>query len=169
MLTRILLGLVKGVVVGGAIGALVLYGLSMSVFPAWLAYVAAVVVGALTGLVAGKPIWAKDARIEAGLKSAAGAIIAALGMFAVRKWVTIPLDLGSLGKGLVGDLPIASLPLISTVLALLFEADNTGDDGEKGEKSETPKTRVAELGAGDEMQEDFEAEESAASKKVQRR
>jgi hypothetical protein len=170
MATRILLGLLKGVVVGGAIGALVVFGLSMSVFPAWLAYIAAVVVGALTGLVAGKPIWAKDARIEAGLKAAAGAIIAGLAMFAVRKWLTVNLDLGALGKGLVGDLPIASLPLISAVLALLFEADNTGDDGAKDEKRSAPKTRVAEIdaGAGDEAEEDSDVEESASSNKAQR-
>jgi hypothetical protein len=168
MVTRILLGVLKGAVVGGALGALVVFGLSMSVFPAWLAYIAAVVAGALTGLVAGRPIWAKDARIEAGLKSLAGAVIAALGMFAVRQWLTLPLDLGSVGKGLVGDLPIASLPLITAVLGLLFEVDNTGDDGEKNAKTPAEKKRVEELGAGDALEEELSEEESSASRRVRR-
>ena len=40
-----------------------------------VAYAAAVVTGIVVGLVAGKPIWAEDARIEAGTKAIAGAIL----------------------------------------------------------------------------------------------
>lgn len=169
MALRLILGLLKGGIVGGAIGAALVFGLGMPVMAAWLAYLAALVAGALTGLVAGRPIWAKDARIEAGLKSAAGAVVAVLAMFAIRRWLTVSLDLGTLGKGLVGDLPIASLPMIATALALFFEIDNTGDDGAKpGEKkaAEDGKVRVEELGA--ELGDELVGEEPAASRKAEK-
>lgn len=127
MLKRALIGLLKGALVGGLIGAAVVFGLSMPVFAAWAAYLGALLTGALTGLVAGRGIWEKDARIEAGLKAGVGALIATGAMFAVRKWLNVSLDLGTLGKGVIGQLPLASLPLISTALALFYELDNTGD------------------------------------------
>lgn len=144
MLRRILFGLLKGALVGGVLGALLVFGLGMPVMQPWLAYLAAVVTGALTGLVAGKPIWTAGARVEAGLKAAVGAVIAGLGMLALRKWLNVNLDLGALGKGGLGSLSIASLPLIATVLGLLFEADNTGEEGppETKKRVEPDKLRL---------------------------
>lgn len=167
MLKRVLFGLLKGAVVGGALGALIVFGLGMPVVAAWLAYLGAVLTGALTGLVAGRPIWAKGARIEAGLKAAAGAVVAAIGMFAVRKWLNVSLELGALGKGLVGDLPIVSLPLVASLLGLFFEVDNTGDDGEPEEKQrvEADKLRVSEL---EEPSEELEDQDEAASRRARR-
>ena len=158
-LKRALIGLLKGVLVGGALAAGLVYGLGIPVFAAWLAYVAAIVTGAATGLVAGKPIWQKDGRIEAGLIAVAGAVVAAFAMFGVRQWLGISIDLGELGKGALGDLPLTSLPLIATALALFFEIDNTGDDSKAGPKD---KTRVTDDKARvDEVADDLadEAEE----------
>ncbi|MBK7581301.1 MAG: hypothetical protein IPI67_13935 [Myxococcales bacterium] len=169
MLKRVLFGLLKGSVVGGLLGAAVVFGLGMPVFAAWLAYVAAALTGALTGLVAGRAIWEKDARIEAGLKAGVGAVIATLAMFAVRKWLNVSLNLGQLGHGAVGQLPLASLPLISTVLALFYELDNTGDSG----APETPakKVRVEAEGADavastDDLQAALEADDEEAARKA---
>jgi hypothetical protein len=144
VLKRVLFGLLKGALVGGLLGAAVVFGLGMPVFAAWVAYVAAVLAGALTGLVAGRAIWEKDARIEAGLKAGVGALIGVAAMFAIRKWLNLSLDLGALGKGAVGQLPLASLPLIATVLALFYELDNTGD---AGPEPPAKKTRVEGDGA----------------------
>ena len=144
MLKRVLFGLLKGTVIGGLLGAALVFGLGMPVFAAWLAYVAAAVTGALTGLVAGKGIWEKDARIEAGLKAGVGALIGAGAMFAIRRWLSMNVDLGQLGAGVVGELPIASLPLIATALALFYELDNTGSSGGS---APTKKTRVDTAGA----------------------
>jgi hypothetical protein len=57
----------------------------------------------------------------------------------VRRWLPYEVDLGAwqAGKGAIGSLPAASLPLVSVVLAILFDLDNT--EG----KSPPPKTRVA--------------------------
>jgi hypothetical protein len=164
MLKRALIGLLKGVLVGGALGAGLVYGLGVPVFAAWLAYVAAIVTGAATGLVAGKPIWQKDARIEAGLKAVAGAVVGGLAMFGVRQWLGISIDLGELGRGALGDLPLTSLPLVATALALFFEIDNTGDDSKAGP---TEKTRVTDDKARvGEVTDDLADEEEVAPEKL---
>jgi hypothetical protein len=127
MLRRLLLGLVKGLLIGGLLAAALVQGLGVSVFGALLAYASAVVLGVLAGLFAGKPFWAKDARIEVALKAVVGAAVATASMFALRKWVTTELHLGAFGAGAVGSLPAVSLPLIATFLALVFEIDNTSE------------------------------------------
>ncbi|SRR5579883_1180270 len=153
MLRRLLVGIVIGLVVGGLAAAGVVAGLHMTSFlgsgGAVLAYVFAAVTGVLTGLVAGKPIWASGARIEAGLKAFFGALIAAGGMFALRQWAGgTTVDVGALGPGQalpIGELPALSLPIIAAVLGGFFELDNTGDknkdEDKKGEAPESAKAK----------------------------
>ncbi|HTB73504.1 MAG TPA: hypothetical protein VK762_09690 [Polyangiaceae bacterium] len=137
MLRRLLLGVVVGLVLGGllAAGFVRLFGTSFVMSGGGLlAFVSAAVAGALTGTVAGKPIWASGAKVEGGLKALFGALMAVGAMFALRQWATgFDVNLSFLGAGgpaPVGELPAASLPLISAVLGALFGLDNTpgGDD-----------------------------------------
>ena len=91
MLRRLILGLVVGLVIGAAL-AVGLVRLGEVTFGGaggdMLAYLSAAAAGALTGLVAGKPIWASGARIEGGLKALFGALLAAGAMFALRQWAS---------------------------------------------------------------------------------
>jgi hypothetical protein len=146
MLRRLLFGLVKGALIGGAVAAALIKGLGVAVFGGVLAYAAAALVGALTGLFAGKPFWAKDARIEVILKAIVGAAVAAAALFALRKWVPAELDLSSLGAGAVGSLPVVSLPLIATFLSVVFELDNTDEVPANDAAAEVapPKQRLKE-------------------------
>jgi len=134
MLRRLLIGLALGLAVGGLLAAGLIAGLKVAAFEGAggvaLAYAAAAVAGVLTGLVAGKPIWAPSAKVEAGLKAFFGALLGAGAMFALRQWAspwTADLSALGAGRGAVGALPAASLPLIAAVLGALFELDNTGD------------------------------------------
>ena len=90
MLRRLLVGLILGAIVGGLVAAGLVAGLHVLLFAGTtgvvLAYLTAAATGVLTGLVAGKPIWASGAKIEAGLKAFFGALIAAGLMFAARRW-----------------------------------------------------------------------------------
>jgi hypothetical protein len=149
MVRRLLIGLVLGLIVGGLAAAALVAGLHMTVFDpgaggAALAYLAAALTGVLTGLVAGKPIWASGAKIEAGLKAFFGALVAAGLMFVARRWITPSVDLDFLGAGAgpIGDLPAASLPLVGAVLGGFFELDNTG--GPDQDAALKTKKRVAE-------------------------
>lgn len=168
MLKRLLVGLVLGIVIGGAAAAVVLKVFGAAVFPnAIAAYAAAAITGLVAGLIAGKPIWSQDGRIEAGLKAFFGALLACGGMFALRTWVHASFDLQSFGAGAgsVADLPVISLPAIAVLLAGFFELDNTPEAGDGAAKSGggaskaalPPKTRIAEPELEDELEEPVSA------------
>jgi hypothetical protein len=136
MLKRLFLGLLIGAAVGAlvAAGAIAVLGTAVMPMGPFVAFTLAAVTGVLTGLVAGKPIWAKGGQIEAGLKAFFGALLAAAGMYAVRTWLHFDVDLtvARAGHDLVGNLPAASLPLIGAVLGGLYELDNTPEAKDEG-------------------------------------
>jgi len=137
MLRRLALALLKGPVIGLAlgVGAARWLGLRALGGPSQLLLGAAA--GFLVGLVAGRPIWARDGKTEALLKAVAGALAGAGLSFAAGRWLTPAVDLSAfqLGVGPLGQLSAAVLPLVATVLALFFELDNNGPS--------QPKARVA--------------------------
>jgi hypothetical protein len=149
MLKRLFLGLVLGLLVGSVVAAALVragfMAFDTSPFGPASAYLAAAITGALTGLIAGKAIWSADGKIEAGLKAIFGALLAAGGMFALRKWLHLELDLSKLqvaeGAAEIGQLPVVSLPLLAAVLGAFFELDNMGPAPE-------PKAGKALAGAG---------------------
>lgn len=172
MLKRLIVGLFLGTVIGAIVAAVLVQGLGVMSFAdsslgGVLAYLAAAVTGALTGLVAGKPIWSQDGKIEAGLKAFFGALLALGGMFVLRQWVHVDVDLSALkassGPTEVGQLPAVSLPVIAAILAGFFELDNSGDNGKEkkdqasGARGVEKKLRVA----GEDAAEDEEVEDSA--------
>lgn len=176
MLKRLIVGLVLGTVIGGVFAAVLVQGLGMTVFTnAVFAYLAAAATGIITGLVAGKPIWSADGKIEAGLKAFFGVLLGLGGMFALRTWANVNVDLSMLkaGEGALGSLPAASLPIIAAVLAGFYEIDNSpsegGDKKDEGassgsssKKTSGKKVRVADE---DEAAEDDDVEEPVAKKK----
>lgn len=176
MLKRLIVGLVLGTVIGGVFAAVLVQGLGMMVFTnAVFAYLAAAATGIITGLVAGKPIWSADGKIEAGLKAFFGVLLGLGGMFALRTWANVNVDLSMLkaGEGALGSLPAASLPIIAAVLAGFYEIDNSpsegGDkkddgasSGASSKKTSGKKVRVADE---DEAAEDEDVEEPVAKKK----
>jgi hypothetical protein len=178
MLKRLIVGLLLGTVVGAVVAAVLVQGLGMwsfAVSGAVFAYLAAAVTGVLTGLVAGKPIWSADGKIEAGLKAFFGALLALGAMFALRTWAKLDVDLTSLkaGRGLLGDLPAASLPIVAAVLAGFFELDNTGESKKEESEAKGAASKGAESGkkvrvADEEEAAEEEEEEAPAAKKKAR-
>ncbi|MDB4934957.1 MAG: hypothetical protein JWP87_1929 [Labilithrix sp.] len=176
MLKRLIIGLILGVVIGGVVAAVLVQGLGwVSGFPyPVFAYLAAAATGVITGLVAGKPIWAADGKIEAGLKAFFGALLGLGAMFALRSWANVHLDLSMLkaGEGELGNLPAAALPIIAAVLAGFYELDNSpSTDADK--KDDAGSASSSKKGAGkkvrvadeDESVEDEEADEPVSAKK----
>lgn len=152
---RLVLGLLKGALIGGLVG----FGLAKLGFiapGAIFAYLGIALTGALVGLVAGKPIWAEGARIEAGMKAFAGAVLGLGLLWAVRRWLTIPLpvSLGPLSapnealgetaaNGTLGGLAVSSYAIVAAVLGGFFEADNTPDGESKSGGAKSTKQEPA--------------------------
>jgi hypothetical protein len=170
MIGRLIIGIVKGLIVGGLLG-FALVKLGFAVPGAIVAYFAAALAGVLIGLVAGKPIWAKDAKIEAGMKAGVGAVLGIGLMFAVRRWlqVDLPFSLGELGAqsaadNTLGGLAMTSLAMITAVLGGFYEADNTPSPTEPagaiGDGKTSEGKRVAAQPRDAELDEELDGESS---------
>jgi len=158
---RLLWSVVLAGLVGGAVAALAVKVFGIVTLSALAAYPLAVLVGVVVGLLAGKPVWVKGARVEAGLKAAFGALVAAGLMWALRTWVGFDVDLSaaSLGQGAAGLLPVIAFPAVALVLSLLFEVDNMfgkGQDAADKKRIAAPTTgkRVA---SGEEVEQEAES------------
>ncbi len=149
MFARLIVGILKGLVVGGLIGfALLKVGPGLFV-GGWaiLAYIAAAVTGIVVGLIAGKPIWAKDAKIEAGMKAFVGALLGAGLMFGLRKFAppladSVPAAFGVMTKDpqTLATFPVTALALVAAVLGGFYEADNTPSPESSAKAAESDKS-----------------------------
>lgn len=129
VLRRGLVGLGKGGLIGALVALALVFGAELTVFGGlWSAVSTVALAGALTGLVAGRPIWSPGARIEAWLKAVAGAFLGVGLLFLLRRYVGFDLTLpAALGQGSPGELPLLALPAVAAVLGALFEVDHSGD------------------------------------------
>jgi hypothetical protein len=180
MIGRFLKGIILGLVIGGLAAACLIKWLNVGTFAVettpLLAYASALATGAAVGLVAGKPIWAKGAGIEALLKTFFGALLGAGGMFLLRKFADFPfpLDLTRFGlaAGKVSDLVFVALPAVATVLSVLFELDNTDAPPEKGARvaGKAAATKAAAPSTARARRDDDEddAEDAAATRKAKK-
>jgi hypothetical protein len=179
MIGRLIKGLFLGIFIGGLAAFALVKGLGVTGFETegfdFLAYAAALATGAVAGLIAGKPIWAEGAGIEAILKTVFGALLGAGGMFLLQKFPGPSLDLTKLGLGdaALGHLSVVSLPVIATLLSVFFEVDNTdaGKPAEKGArvagKAPAPKLRAPASSRTADLDADAD-EAPVASKKAQK-
>jgi hypothetical protein len=177
MLGRLLVGMVKGLLVGALLG-FGLVKLGWAVPGVVVAYLAAAVAGVVVGLVAGKPIWAKDAKIEAGTKAFVGALLSLGLMAAARQWLTmeVPVPVGSLvpyhhDTLTLGGFAMTSLAAIAGLLGGFYEADNDASSEEaappgaaKG-KAGKPQRIAAEASSGEEEEETESESDQKRSKK----
>ena len=155
MVKKVVLGLVEGALLGGVV-AVALSRLHAGWGPL-VAYAATAFVGALVGAVAGKPIWARAAKLEGLLKSLAGAFIAATALYGARKWLNgVHVDFEALGGGAgpIGQVPSAALPIIGASLGFVFQIDDA-----LGGDSEPPRRRVVEASPESAEQTDVEDDE----------
>lgn len=169
MLKRLIVGLVLGTVIGAVVAAILVQGLGMMYFgSSVMAYLAAAATGVITGLVAGKPIWSADGKIEAGLKAFFGVLLGLGGMFALRTWGNVHVDLSALqaGSNVVGSLPAASLPVIAAVLAAFYEIDNSPSDAKKDEASGGAASNKKLAGAKVRVEDEEEEEEEEADEEA---
>lgn len=154
MLKRLGLGLLKGLAIGGAIGAGLQYGLHWTDASGLLGFLIAMGAAGTAGVFAGRPPWREGAWIEAALKGMVG-----VGLGALAYWGMTYLDFLQVpwpqlaGTHSVDALPALYAPAIAGVYGALVELDNTGEAA-AGAKAGGAKARVEldELDLGDDVE-----------------
>src|SRR5260370_20401812 len=123
---RVIIGLIKGAIVGGAVGFGLLHlGWTGGV----IAYLACALVGALVGVVAGRAPWKAETIWTPVLKMIVGALIgvglAALGLhFGPGSEVYVkPLNVG------LEHVPFRSGPILAPIIGVLYGVFVEWDDG----------------------------------------
>jgi hypothetical protein len=129
-MVRVLLGLLKGAIVGGGVG----YGLiALGWLATPLAYLACALVGALVGLVAGRAPWKADTIWTPVIKMVVGAGIGA-GLCALGfKFLPNP----SLHVAQLGELELHSGPVLAPLVGILYGIFVEVDDGGKAPASKS--------------------------------
>jgi hypothetical protein len=135
VLKRFLIGLLKGLLVGGAIGAGLQFGLGWAPISGVLGFLLAMGTTATAGLVAGKPPWRQETIIEGALKATGGLILGALLYWLGSSFAAVPIPFaipaahGAVEAGTSWTaLPILVLPILAGLYAALIELDNNDDD-----------------------------------------
>ena len=122
---RFVLGLLKGGLIGGALGA-GLWALFPRGAPAGLEYILYAAVGALAGAICGTPPWRKGAWIGAILKGVVGVGVG-VGLYVlVRNYVNlaVPLPMFAADQQTLSHEYFILGPIIGIVYGLLIEADD---------------------------------------------
>lgn len=149
MLARLGLGLVKGLLLGAAVGAGVAFGLHWST-PAGgaLAYLLAIGTAGTAGIFAGRAPWKDGAWIEAALKGLVGAGVGGGLYWLVARYTPALGDVPGAGVAWAAFAPVY-LAAIAGVFGAVVELDHSGEDraptkGAAGSKPSSAKVRVVD-------------------------
>ena len=136
---RVILGLVKGLIVGGGVGfGLIKLGLGNY---GWAAYLACIVVGAVVGVVCGRAPWKSETIWTPVVKLVVGAIIGA-GLCALGRSVLPSFELHT--ASLLGaDVLTTGGGFLAAAVGVLYgvfvEVDDGGKSDAKAEKDKAAK------------------------------
>jgi hypothetical protein len=160
MLKRLGLGLLKGLLLGGAVGAGLQYGLRWTDVSGLLGFLIAMGVAGTTGVFAGRPPWQEGAWIEATLKGLVGVGLGALVYWVASRWGQFEIPFPGLREPASWtELPVVFAPAIAGLYGSLVELDNTGERGEEKEGARpAAKARV-------EVEDELELEEEPVSRR----
>jgi hypothetical protein len=160
MVKRLGLGLFKGLLIGGAIGAAFHFGLGLTSVVALLGYLIAMGAGGTTGVFAGKPPWREGAWIEAVLKGMVGVGLGALFYWLSSSYAAFTIPIPGLPSAAWSSMPLLFTPAIAGLYGALVELDNTGE--EEGDKKAGKKRKVR-VAASEEAEEEEEETVSASA------
>jgi hypothetical protein len=157
MVKRLVLGLLKGLVIGGVLGALFFYAFGLHRVEGALAYVFAGLAALVAGVFAGQPPWRKGAWVGSILKGLFGFGLGAGLYWLVQKFAP-GMDLQALLRAhettTLATAPVTFMPLVASVYAMLVEID---DGAEKGSTADPAMAatgvRVESIDVGEEGEE----------------
>lgn len=167
MLRRLLIGLLKGLAVGGAVGAALHFGAGATTITSWVNYLLYGAVGLLAGVVAGQPPWRPGAWVASILKGIFGAGLG-VGLYALAvHFLRLPVDgvPGIESGAVLAQAPLLFAPAVATLYATLVELD----DGGEQPAQESTGVRVSPKGASAELDEvGVERKSGGASSRAKR-
>jgi len=123
---RLVLGLLKGGVVGGALG---FAAFKLGVAGGAPAFVTYAIIGALVGMICGKPPWKQDTFWTSALKGIFGLVVGALLYWGGSKLlggvhVPLPAGLGAPPDRSFAELPILLGPLVGALWGAFIDVDD---------------------------------------------
>ena len=132
---RVLLGLLKGGVVGAALG---LGAFKLGIAGGVLGTITYAVIGGLVGILCGKPPWRQDTVWTTALKGIFGAVVGGalywgLGKIVPGTHFAFTAKLGAPDRALI-DLPVVIGPLIGALWGAFVELDDGGSAAAKTAK-----------------------------------
>jgi hypothetical protein len=125
---RVVLGLLKGAVVGGAVGWV---ALKLGIGGGAAAFLTYALIGGVVGMVCGKPPWRQDTFWTSAIKGLVGVGVG-VGLFLLGRkllggmHVSLPAALGAPPDRSIAELPILLGPLIGAIWGGIVEADDGG-------------------------------------------
>ena len=125
---RVVLGLLKGAVVGGAIGWA---ALKLGIGGGAGAFATYAVIGALVGILCGKPPWRQDTIWTPAIKGIVGLGVG-IGLYLLGRKVlgglhiALPASLGVAPERSLAEVPLLLGPVIGAVWGMLIELDDGG-------------------------------------------
>ncbi len=137
---RVVLGLLKGAVVGGAIGWA---ALKLGVGGGAAAFATYAVIGALVGILCGKPPWRQDTIWTPAIKGIVGLGVG-IGLFLLGRkvlgfHVALPASLGVAPERTLAEVPLLLGPIIGAAWGMLIELDDGG--GKAKDKPAAPAAK----------------------------
>jgi hypothetical protein len=139
---RLLLGIVKGLLVGGALG---FAAQRIGIAGGSLVFLLYAAIGFASGVVAGKPIWRQETLWTPVVKGLFGAVVLVLLSWAARTfigWLPVPAiaALHIEGDATFGSSPVLLGPALAILYSVFVEIDDGGaDDKAKPAKHAEPK------------------------------
>ena len=166
MVKRLLLGLLKGLVIAGALGALFFYAFGLQAVSGVAAFLLAGLATLIAGIFAGQPPWKKGAWIGSILKGLIGFVLGTGLYWLVQKFAPTA-DMQTLLRAsehtTIAQAPLLFMPMVGAVYAMLVEVDDGAEEGSTADPANDKKTgiRVENIDVG----EDEGAEVSASEAK----
>jgi len=135
---RLLLGLLKGGVVGAALGA---GAFKLGISGGVLGTITYAVIGGLVGILCGKPPWRQDTIWTTTLKGIFGAVVGGaifwgLGKILPGAHMAFTAKLGAPDRALI-DIPVLIGPVVGALWGAFVELDDGGSSADKSKP--TPK------------------------------
>lgn len=155
MVKRLLLGLLKGLVIAGALGALFFYAFGMHAVTGVGAFLLAGLATLLAGVFAGQPPWKTGAWIGSVLKGVFGFGLGA-GLYWVLQRFAPATDISSVLRSTepttIATAPLTFMPIIASIYTMLVEIDDGAEEGSTADPALMKKTgiRVENIDVGEE-------------------